>query len=621
MSVGPIVAVLFENDLRVIDAPARSLTLKFICVLSFVTVPLVWADGVSLCGDEDQKVCLENSATFQLTGPATLFNGTLIVLAVPDLNLNDPPFISGTVSVPYRLEQAGTVTDNLGNAWSAAQVIESDSRGAVAIRYQLLSGTLPPNARINLQDVRVCQYVSDGPGSVFLSVGIWGVLNKDNSDVKTPMPVTTLFKNDDTFISCSEGTNSQPLPRTETFAVSPFLDPVMFHLDAVDPETPSSQLVFSIEQLPLHGNVTVTGDGYAYQAFESFTGLDELVFTVSDSVNTVEGRIGFFVESTEAVLAFTELEGVVLVGEKVGPLTLEMMSLSERDVDIRMALDDAYFDAAINPNTLNEGLHVIRAELVDQSSLQTLATVYRYLYRRIESAETYLEVTNASAGKLLGGVYGDLEVHDYDKVDSYSFKLEGNQFAKLRVSGIDDGTLKLSVPPDFTDPWLFQKPVVSVQEIEIQPGYDYFVQVETKEEDAVYALDLRRTFPSTLVPLLEPDDRCVIHNPNGQSVILNWTEWPSGTEDARVLGAFAQLELNQFLGDANTSSIEIRSSLPVTTAILTRAQGDLDIVTQGPSSFLVVYYRIWRRKPQRGETVLPLAPVLPRISIGCLAMA
>lgn len=544
------------------------------------------ADDVSLCGDDNQKVCLTNSATFRLTGTVTLYNGTLIVLGVPDLNLENPPFVAGSPSVPYRIEPAGTVTDNMGNTWSTAQIIESDSRGPIAIRFQLLSGSLPPNSTVNLQDIRVCQYVADGPGPVVLRVSVWGVLNKAKTAEVTL--VEQFHKDGESFISCSQGTNSAPIPRSVSHTVSRFLDPVSFSLQALDPETALDKLSYQITQLPTFGNVTVTSDGYVYQATEEFEGLDELKFTVSDGVNAVEGRIGFYMDQTDAALAFSEPDGLVLVGEKLNPTQLDVMTLSDRPADVRIALDDAYVNEVINPNLMKEGIHIVRAELVDRETLEVITTAYRYVFRRIESAETFLEVTElgSGAGFLLAGAYGDLEVHAFDNADTYAFALDGEQYAKLSIAGIQDGTMKLYTPPLLEEPWLFEKPLAVSQELEIRPGFSYFVQVETaQQEDATYSLDLRRKFPNTFVPLLEPEDRCMVHNANSQSVILKWTEWPSGYSDAMIVPAFSQIELNQKFNDAGTSAVEITSSLPITTAVITRAHGDLDIISQGPSYF------------------------------------
>ncbi len=558
---------------------------QFILSAALLAIPSMAAD-VSLCGDTDQVVCLENSLSFQINSPITLFNGTLIVISIPDTNLDNPPFVTGQPSVPYRIEALGSVTDTLGNAWSAAQVIDSDTRGAIAIRFQLLSGTLSPNTVVQLNDIRVCQYVSDGPGSVILRVAIWGVLNKHKTDLVEL--VSVLEKDGNNYISCSQGTNSAPVPRNATFAVSEFLDPVRFKLDAVDPETPNKQLIFNIKELPLYGNVSLTTDGYLFQPFEAWTGLDELKFTVDDGSNEIEGRIGFYMDRADAAIAFTESEGVVLVGKTVGHLSLDVMTFSSNEADVRFTLNNSYVDLDINPNLLSEGLHIVRAELVERQTLNVLTTAYRYLFRRIESAETFLEETNVllGAGFLVAGVYGDLEVHNYDSADSYAFSLDGSQYAKLKVDGIKTGTLKLAVTPDSVAPWLFEKPVNQAQNIEIRPGSSYFMRVETLDnENSTYSLDLRRSFPLTFIPLLEPADRCVVNNPNGQSVIVRWTEWPSGTASQMIINAHARVDMNEHFNDPSTSAVQIMSSLPIVTAVVTRAQGDLDLVTQGPSYF------------------------------------
>jgi len=132
--------------------------------------------GSDLCGPADARVCLENT-TYTTVNGVQLLPGTSIVFTVPGVKTSSSTQTTGTPSRPYRLALNGTVTDDQGGVWSEAEPLDEDLLGYPAIRFVLLEGSLF-NVQLELEGLRVCQRVIDGPGEIEIGIAFWAATNK-----------------------------------------------------------------------------------------------------------------------------------------------------------------------------------------------------------------------------------------------------------------------------------------------------------------------------------------------------------------------------------------------------------------------------------------------------------
>lgn len=155
-------------------------------MILFLTVPS-WTQVQPLCGDFDQVVCLTNSTGMILNCDRRMEPGTALVLHVPGLVPSSPTQIGGSPQQPYWFaEPNGQVADSEGNMWSSAQGIWDDDRGNRAIAFTLQTGSLLGTVEIDLHDIQVCEFISDGPRDVVVTITLFGL-----SKAKTEMAAMT----------------------------------------------------------------------------------------------------------------------------------------------------------------------------------------------------------------------------------------------------------------------------------------------------------------------------------------------------------------------------------------------------------------------------------------------
>lgn len=121
-----------------------------------------------LCGSADQLVCLQNSVNIVVNGVSAILEGTVIVLLVPGVELDGGGSVTGTPTVPYRLADEGSLDDHQGGLWTR-QTLAEDGRGITALGFAFESAAITAPITLTINDYKVCQRVSDGPGPVQLA--------------------------------------------------------------------------------------------------------------------------------------------------------------------------------------------------------------------------------------------------------------------------------------------------------------------------------------------------------------------------------------------------------------------------------------------------------------------
>lgn len=142
------------------------------------------AKAEELCGGMDAEVCLTNSLTVIFEAPINMGPGTALILRVPGMEIDDDLSISGAPDQPYRLSAQGSVSDNVGSVWGTVTGLAQDSDGLTVLGFLLESGTTAAGTTIQLSinNIEVCQMVSDGPREVNIGVSLF--FNTNNGGFK-----------------------------------------------------------------------------------------------------------------------------------------------------------------------------------------------------------------------------------------------------------------------------------------------------------------------------------------------------------------------------------------------------------------------------------------------------
>ena len=125
-----------------------------------------------LCGSADARVCLQNGLNLSITGIYQLEPGTAIVMLLPGMETLSSSAVQGNPTVTYRFDPEGVVSDGQGGAWKVRTLAE-DADGITALSLVLDEGVLTDPVSLQIQEVTVCQYVSDGPAQVTLGFETW----------------------------------------------------------------------------------------------------------------------------------------------------------------------------------------------------------------------------------------------------------------------------------------------------------------------------------------------------------------------------------------------------------------------------------------------------------------
>jgi len=180
----------------------------------------------SLCGAADTTVCMTNSRVYEINCQGSYYSpGSILLLRVPGLETEHGHYASGEATVPYWFSDPnGNVTDSLGNTWSAAISDFSDTRGDRIITFELQNGTLSGTVILNLNDITVCQKVSDGPGQVLLTVEFWFKVNNKTTQLTAQIPMDNSY-----FEECTDYQGYLPStqPGDEVTVVNPWDEPVL----------------------------------------------------------------------------------------------------------------------------------------------------------------------------------------------------------------------------------------------------------------------------------------------------------------------------------------------------------------------------------------------------------
>ncbi len=132
-----------------------------------------------LCGSQNQTICLEGSSRVSFVNNTAITPGSRIVLVLPGLDINNRYEVSGNVTVPYRFADQGSVTDSQNGVWSDLEVIAADNRGLSAIAFTLEQNALDEaGLTIDINSIRLCQTIADGPGEVNITVLFFQNTNK-----------------------------------------------------------------------------------------------------------------------------------------------------------------------------------------------------------------------------------------------------------------------------------------------------------------------------------------------------------------------------------------------------------------------------------------------------------
>lgn len=153
-----------------------------LCLLSLST-NLV---AQELCGSQNQTVCLEGSSRVSFVNNTAITPGSRIVLVLPGIDINNRYEVSGNVTAAYRFADQGSITDSQGGVWSGVEVIAADNRGLSAIAFTLEQNALDDTGlTIDINNIRLCQTIADGPGEVNISVLFFQNTNKGKNMVVT----------------------------------------------------------------------------------------------------------------------------------------------------------------------------------------------------------------------------------------------------------------------------------------------------------------------------------------------------------------------------------------------------------------------------------------------------
>jgi hypothetical protein len=201
----------------------------------------------SLCGSADTTVCMTSSRVYEINCQSSSFGpGSTILLKVPGLETAQGHYASGEATVPYWFSDPnGNVTDSLGNTWSVATSDFADTRGNRIITFELQNGALTGTAIVNLNEITVCQKVSDGPGQVLLTIEFWLNVNNKTSQLTAQIPM-----DDSYFEECTDYQGYLPStqPGDEVTLVNPWDEPVL-----VDIGSQKSNTLNSFEQRTIPG--------------------------------------------------------------------------------------------------------------------------------------------------------------------------------------------------------------------------------------------------------------------------------------------------------------------------------------------------------------------------------
>jgi len=182
--------------------------IKHIILVMFLFPSLAFTQSQSLCGGADQIICMTNTRVYQEDCTSSYWQpGSIILIKVPGMNNEDPYSANGEPTAPYWFsENNGSVTDTSGGVWSQAYPIFTDDNGDLVIGFQLESGLLTGIVNIQLNNIGVCQKVSDGPRSVYLTVQFWANLSQ-----KTMPMLKTKTMDNFSFSECDEWQGYAPL--------------------------------------------------------------------------------------------------------------------------------------------------------------------------------------------------------------------------------------------------------------------------------------------------------------------------------------------------------------------------------------------------------------------------
>ena len=201
------------------------------------TVSIFWiaaclAYATDLCGPADQKVCLRNSLILNLSSSSVLNTGTTLVLLLPGVDVDDALRAIGTPEPKYRFTEFGSsISDNQGGVWSTPFSIQQDAKGHVGLVYVLLEGSLSGNVRLDINQVEVCQFISDGPADVFVIGKLFG-----NFGSTKRLATSTVFsKNEFAFEYCKDSAGDLPIleNRYKFFMANPYDAEVLVTVDRV----------------------------------------------------------------------------------------------------------------------------------------------------------------------------------------------------------------------------------------------------------------------------------------------------------------------------------------------------------------------------------------------------
>ncbi|PIE91213.1 MAG: hypothetical protein CR997_02040 [Acidobacteria bacterium] len=216
----------------------------------------VLAQTLPLCGTADQQVCMKNSVAYQINCTQIQWHpGSIILLTIPGIVNNGPNsvhFQSGAELPPYWFnENNGFITDNLGGVWSPATSVLTDERGNRAISFKLQSGVLSGIVRIDLNQISVCQFVSDGPGPVYLNVQFWA-----SSAQKTGFNLISKSMDILNFSECQDWLGYAPLVEDGDLLtiVNPHPEAVLLSIDKQESEF-----------LEPYQQISITGEGRLIQ--------------------------------------------------------------------------------------------------------------------------------------------------------------------------------------------------------------------------------------------------------------------------------------------------------------------------------------------------------------------
>ena len=182
---------------------------------SFLTLSLlVFMPGIyaaDFCGGADVRICVENGTQATISGADLLFPGTTVVFSVPGVTSTSSSSVEGLPERPYRLELAGTVTDDSGGVWGEAEALDEDERGYSAVRFVLTEGILSDPVVITMLGIRVCQRIIDGPGDVIITISFWGSGGKKAAEYSMRLSKTDHGSID----MCADSSGHLPVPEED----------------------------------------------------------------------------------------------------------------------------------------------------------------------------------------------------------------------------------------------------------------------------------------------------------------------------------------------------------------------------------------------------------------------